>query len=71
MTNKPPSDPTRTALDNLRIMNPIRQSMKVDTGCYDLAVKFLKGGTDEDRTELAEAIQETIEDFMSAHGEGE
>ena len=73
MTNRPPRDPTRIALDNLRIMNSIRQSMKVDPGCYDLAVKFLEGEkwTDEDREELAEAIQETIEDFMSAYGEGE
>lgn len=45
--------------------------MPVDPACYALAVHFLKNIrtakiTDEDRTELAEAIQETIEDYISA-----
>lgn len=40
-----------------------------DPRCYDLAVIFLKdvkGVTDMDRSELAEQIQRTIEDFISA-----
>lgn len=73
MTDKPPRDPTQIALDNLRVQNPYRKPMKVDPGCYDLAVKFLKSDkwTDEDKTELAEAIQEMVEDFISAYGESE
>lgn len=43
--------------------------MLVDQKCYDLAEAFLKevkGATGEDKTELSEAIQQTIEDFISA-----
>lgn len=39
-----------------------------DAQCYELAVYFLrdvKGATDMDRTELAEQIQQTVEDFIS------
>jgi hypothetical protein len=39
-----------------------------DPKCWDLAAHFLAdvpGSTDEDRAELAEALQEAAEDFLS------
>lgn len=46
--------------------------MSIDQKCYDLACAFLADVrcnppvTDEDRTELGEMIQQTIEDFIAA-----
>ena len=43
--------------------------MSVDPRCYVLAVAFLsevKGATAEDKTELAEQIQQTIEGFIAS-----
>lgn len=45
------------------------KQMSLDPAVYDLALRFLrevKGATDEDRQELAEQIQTTIEDFISS-----
>ena len=46
-----------------------RKAMSVDPACYDLACTFLaeiKGATAEDKTELAEQIQRTVEDFIAS-----
>lgn len=46
-------------------------SKTFDPKCWDLADHFLAdvaGATDEDRTELAEEIQGTVEDFVSDLG---
>ena len=48
---------------------PESKQMSVDPTVYDLACSFLrevKGATDEDRQELAEQIQQTVEDFLSS-----
>ncbi len=41
--------------------------MTVDQKVYDLAASFLEGKTDEDKRELAELIQMTIEDYLSVY----
>ena len=49
---------------------PQRKSKLVDPKCWDLAMHFLVDisiATKEDCQELAESIQETIEDFLATY----
>lgn len=58
------------ALDNLAIANRPTRRIPFDPKCLELAKVFLEdvdGAGDEDRNELAAEIQQTIEDFISAH----
>lgn len=61
------SDPSRQALDNLRIQNPTRKPLPYDRESFNLAAYFLQdtpGDNATDRMELAGQIQQVIEDFI-------
>ncbi len=45
--------------------------MSVDPKVYDLACLFLRWSADAEKDELAERIQQTIDDFMTEVDEGE
>ncbi len=63
-------DASEQALDDLRIMNtPLRAEFSVDDDVYNLAahnLKHSKDATEEDRRELAQMIQDVIDNFMFA-----
>lgn len=64
------SDPTRVALNNLRIMNPPTRQTPCDPRCYDLAKLFLVDTAADnytDRMALGGRIQETIEAFLEEY----
>ncbi len=64
--------PSQQAFANMRVQNPTRKPRTVDPMVFDLASSFLDDANDSnygvfsklDKQELAELIQDLIEDYM-------